>query len=437
MNRFATLRNARLLQLLGLLLALIGLAGFWLTRGVERTDLSDDQRDRAGIEAGDFHASFVVAGRDVFYEGGMAEPIYGEGGEIVCWSYTGATNAYGSNTDTILYVDINNEDVTMFTVPRDIFMGASTRRMLSAYQLGGGEELKRQVSNIIGLPIDYYAVINLDIFQNLVDDLGGVEVNVPVRMYHRDCAAGYTIDLQPGAQVLDGEAASHFVRYRDLVRGDIDRLDNVKLLAQAMLARVKELNLLAVGRLPALADTFLSDVETNATPADLATLLQRLLPNIADIRLSSATLPVLEIDRNGALGLEVDPIEMDRFLASSFGGTPRLFTETPEATVLITNRSGVPGLERWYRDRLVGLGVPEEQLLLREASRDPSPTRVVATAAAWSDADYYATLLHADKQQIDRLPAYQRTGVDLELVLGVDAHRMTASGDVAAVGDAP
>lgn len=420
MKRSVTLRNARLLQILGLILALSGLVGFWLSRDIARSTLSDEQRELLGIEPDDFHASFVVAGRDVFYEGGKAEPIYGSDGRIVCWRYTGATSVYGSNTDTILYVNIINNDVTMFLIPRDIFLGDGTRRILSAYQLGGAEELKRQVETLIGLPIDYYAIINLDIFRNLVDDLGGVEVNVPVRMYHRDCAAGYTIDLHPGAQVLDGEAASHFVRYRDLLRGDIDRLDNVKLLAQAMLARLKQLNVLAVGRLPALADTVFSDVETNVTPA----LLRQLLGRISAISLDSATLPVIEVERNGAQGLEVDAVQMNRFLADSFGGTPRVFTETPEATVLITNRSGEPGLETWYRDRLVGLGVPAERLLLREASIDPNPTRVMATASAWSDADYYASLLHADKQQIDRLPVYGRTDVDLELVLGVDAPRI-------------
>lgn len=431
MNRSAVIRNARLLQLLGLILALIGLAGFWLTRDVDRSSLSDVLREQFGVGDDDFHASFVVAGRDVFYEGGKAEPIYGEGGEIVCWRYTGATNAYGSNTDTILYVNIDNNDVTMILIPRDIFMGNSTRRILSAYQLGGAEELKRQVGLLLGRPIDYYAIINLDIFQNLVDDLGGVEVNVPVRMYHRDCAAGYTIDLRPGAQVLDGEAASHFIRYRDLLRGDIDRLDNVKLLAQAMLARLKQLNVRAVGRLPGLADTVFSDVETNVS----LVLLREMIGRLGSISLDSATLPVIEIERDGAQGLAIDPVQVNRFLAESFGGTPRVFTETPEATVLITNRSGEPGLEHWYHDRLVGLGVPEENLRVREASLDPNRTRVLATAAAWSDADYYASLLHADKQQIDRLPEFERTGIDLELVLGADALRTRTAVDLATLTD--
>jgi len=59
----------------------------------------------------------------------------------------------------------------------------------------------------VGLPVDSYVIINLDLFENVVDALGGVEVNVPYRMLYSDRAAGLSIDLQPGPQVLDGAAA--------------------------------------------------------------------------------------------------------------------------------------------------------------------------------------------------------------------------------------
>ncbi|HZW28226.1 MAG TPA: hypothetical protein VFF08_07205, partial [Trueperaceae bacterium] len=57
--------RARLVTLLGLLVALAGLAGYWLTRDVQRASLSEDQRRLLGIEGDEFHASFVVAGRDI------------------------------------------------------------------------------------------------------------------------------------------------------------------------------------------------------------------------------------------------------------------------------------------------------------------------------------------------------------------------------------
>ena len=129
----------------------------------------------------------------------------------------------------------------------------------------------------------------------------------------------------------------------------------------------------------------------------------------------------MEVERNGAQGLEVDSDQVDAFLATTFGGTPRVFAGAPDANLLITNRSGIDGLEEWYRQRLVGFGVPDERIQVRTAPVDPTPTRLLATIPYWQEADYYATLLHAGKQQIERIEPYQRSRVDLELVLGDDA----------------
>ena len=419
MNRFTILRNVRLLQLLGLTIAVIGLAGFWLSRDVERASLSDAQRALLGIEGNEFHASFVMAGKDIFYSGGIADPIYNEEGEIVGWDYQGYTDIDGINTDTILYVSIVGDDITMIAIPRDVYLADVRRRINLSYYLEGSEGLKRRIEALLGLPVDYYAIINIEIFQEMVDVLDGVEVNIPYPMHYDDNAGDLHIHFDAGPQMLSGEDASKFIRYRDTVRGDIDRLDNVKRLAFALLSRLKQLNIRAVTRLSELADTFFSQVETNASP----TLLRQLILRVGNLRLAeTTTLPTIETQVPGVgQVLEVDRKQVSTFLAATFGGSPRIFAETPEATVLITNRSGQEGLEQWYLDRLIGLGIPEERLLVREASFDPSPTRVVATVDSWSDADYYASLLHAGKQQIDRLPAFQRTGIDLEVVLGEDA----------------
>lgn len=418
MKRFASLRNARLLQLFGLIIAIAGLSGFWLGHDVDQAELTQPQRDLLGIEEDDFHASFVVAGRDVFYDqNGTATPVYGAGGRIVAWNYRGAKSAHGTQTDTILYVSVVNDTATLIAIPRDLFLGSGTRRINSVYFREGPEGLARRVEEILGLPIDYHAIIDLDIFENLVDALGGVEVYVPERMYYRDNAAGLLIDLQEGLQVLDGKQASGFVRYRQFRRGDIQRLDNVKTLAYAMLERIRSLNVRAVALLPELVDTYFADVETNAS----ASLVRQILPHVSSLRIQSATLPTREVTRDDAQGLAVDEDQIEAFLATTFGGKPRAFAGAPEANLLITNRSGIEGLENWYRDRLMGYGVPEDRIQIRTGPIDPSPTRLLATIPHWQDADFYTSLLHTGKQQIDHLSPFDRSQVDLELVLGDDA----------------
>jgi hypothetical protein len=274
------------------------------------------------------------------------------------------------------------------------------------------------VQDLLGLPVDYYAVINLDLFENVVDALGGVEVNVPYRMDYADHAQQLFIDLYPGPQVLDGEGAAGFVRFRESVRGDLDRLDRVKSLAFAMLQRLRDLNVRAVAMLPELIDVVFADVETNASPA----LVRELLPRLARIELRSATLPTYE--QEGSSAAFLDRRDVEAFLAATFGGEARAWVDAPEARVHVVDRTGREGTGAAYVAQLVAMGVPEEHLVLTEASFDPAPSRLVVTAPHWTDADYYAALLGVGKQQIDRLPAVAGRAVGIQLVLGDDARSL-------------
>lgn len=432
MNRLATAGNARWLQFLGLILAVAGLAGFWLTRDVEKPSLTAEQQSLVNPTGEKFHASFVVAGRD-YDIAAYASPCEWVGD--TCVRERTGRFSLGHRTDTILYVNLIGDDVTIIAIPRDIWLPQWQAKVNSMYGYQQAAGLKRSVEEIVGVPIDYYAIVDIDIFKDLVDAVGGVQVNIPYRMYYRDSAAGLLIDFQEGPTHLDGEDASKFVRYRNTRRSDFDRIDNVKRLAYALLDRVQELNVRAVGAIPQLLDTFLKDVETNASPA----LVRRLLPRLANIRIvHTATLPTEEaLLENGNAVLRYSPEVVEQFLASTFGGTARKFAEAPEATLLITNRSGEEGLEDWYRDRLIALGVPEDRILTRSASFDPTPSRILSTGRHWRDADFYASLLRTGKQQMDTLPMVGRSRADLEFVLGQDAAARPGSRSNSALAGAP
>lgn len=412
-----TPNNARWLQLLGLIIAIVGLAGFWLTRDVDKVELTAAQEALVNPTGEEFHVSFLVAGRD--YDWSVpASPCEFVDGVCVGRERIG-TFHLGERTDTILYVTLSGNDITLIAIPRDIWLAQWQTKINAMYHYQGAEGLERSVEEVIGLPIDYYAIINIDIFKDMVDAVGGVDLNIPYDMYYVDNAAGLVIDFDEGPAHLDGEAAAEFVRYRNTTRADIARIDNVKRLAYALLNRVKELNIRAVGTVPALVDTFMSDVETNASPA----LVRSILPRIANLEIAkTATLPTSEAQlEDGKWVLEYDPKEIERFLADTFGGQARTFAQAPEATLLITNRSGIEGLGEWYRERLVALGIPEEHIITRTASFDPGPSRIQVTRSHWQEADFYTNLLRIGKQQMDRLPVVDRLQADLEFVLGQDA----------------
>ncbi|MFA5550261.1 MAG: LCP family protein [Trueperaceae bacterium] len=421
-----TRRRARLVSVLGLLVALAGLVGFWLTNDLDRKTLTAQQRSILGLADDDFHVSFVVAGLDVTYIVTEAEPVYAQDGSIINWNWEGFVSDRASRTDTVLYVAITGSDISMIAFPRDTFLPDHYQRINAVYNSQGADALRREVEAILGVPIDYYALVKLDIFKNLVDALGGVTVDVPYRMLYNDNAGGLHINFQPGPQHMDGEAASKFIRYRELLRGDIDRIENVKRLAYAMLARIKELNVRAALAVPGLIDTFFSDIETNASVGVIRELATR-LPNLA--LTTTATLPVAGEDSLRGLGSVVyyDATQVNRFMAQTFGGEARDFVEAPDVTLLVTDRSGVPGVADWYVERLVNLGVPEESIMLRTLDEtDGAPTRLVATQSSWTDADFFAELLNVGKQQTDRFSPFRSRNYQVELVLGADAEARTA-----------
>lgn len=421
-----TRRRARLVSLLGILVALTGLVGYWLTLDVDRKALTAEQKLVLGLEDDDFHVSFVVAGLDMNYIVTNADPVYRQDGTIINWEWQGFISDQDTRTDTILYVAITGSDISMVAIPRDTFLQGPYMKINAVYNHEGADALRREVEAILGVPIDYYALVKLDIFENLVDALGGVTIDVPYRMLYSDNAGGLHINFQPGPQHMDGQDASKFIRYRNLLRGDIDRIENVKRLAYAMLARVKELNVRAALAIPGLIDTFFQDVETNASISLIREVATR-LPNLA--LTTTATLPMAGEDSLRGLGSVVtyDAAQVNRFMAQTFGGQAREFVDAPDVTLLVSDHSGVPGLADWYVQRLLTLGVPEDAILVRTQSEtDAAPTRLLATQNSWADADYFASLLNVGKQQVDRFSTFQSRSYQVELILGSDAEARTA-----------
>lgn len=421
-----SVRRSRLFQFAGIIIALLGLLGYWLNRNrVEPAIIDEGTAGVLGItlDENEKPLTFVVAGRDRAYTQLAGEVTYDENGRINGRTYNSRSNAYGTNTDTIFFVSIIGNDITLINIPRDIWLDEWVTKINSIYSYQGAEGLKNSVENVTGLSIDYYAIVNLDIFEGLVDALGGVEVNVPYPMNHTDYAGNLFINLDPGPQILDGEQAAGFVRYRGTGRGDYDRIDQVKTLAFAMLQRLKEMNVRATIKLPELTKTLLDDVETNADVALILDLLPRL--NNFTIK-SAATIPTELTTSTSYEGFQIstlsyNPKVISEFLASKYGGVAKKFTEAPEGNLLITNRSGLVDLGERYKEQLVAMGVSEDSIFVRDGSNDPAPTRVLAVSSHWQEADFYTSLFQTGKQQIDHLGFEQGEQMQLELILGEDA----------------
>ena len=415
-----TLNRARLIQLLGILVTIFGLIGYW----TYKQPVSQISKGQAALIAskcdGGKPVNFVVAGRDILYSRRAGKEIRDANGRVIGREHKARGNALGTNTDTILFVSILCNDINIIAIPRDVWLEDWVTKINSMYYYKGAEGLKNAVANIIGLPVDYYAIVNLDIFEDLVDALGGVEVNVPYNMNYDDYAAGLRIHLKEGPQLLDGEQAGGFVRFRRTERGDFDRIDRVKDLASAMLKKMKGSGLATATKIPEIVKAFYKDVETNV---DLATLLD-LAKNIKNLKIKeSVTLPgeytfVKAGDGTEISALTINPREVEKIVANTFGGKAREFAQAPDIALLITNRSGKKGLAEVYKKRLVAMGIKEDNIITRESSYDPSNSRILETLNSRAEADYFVSLFGLEKRQTDHIGS---RNADLELVLADDA----------------
>ncbi len=417
--RFATPRRAILLSFLGLLLITLGLVAYWLRKGTNSLPLTHSQCELIGIDCEtpeeNVRVSFLLAGRDVKYTKVARGPRYNNRGVIVDWDEPAEGSAYGTNTDTILFVQLIGKKVYLIAIPRDIYLRKWQTKVNAMYHYQGVEGLVREVSDIIGLPIDYYAIVNIDVFKRLVDALDGVDVNIPYDMHYIDNAAQLFIDLEAGERHLNGEEAANFIRFRGTAIGDYGRIDNLKTLASALLVRAKQLNVRMAGAVPEIIDTYIDEIETNIPPQ----LIVRLLPRLSKLELTARTLPTYTI--KGTSYEATNPREVEEMLAQTFGGIPRNFSEVPEANLLITNHSGEDNLAEWVKQRLVAMGVPQEYLFVRNADPDPAPSRILADNKHWQEASYYAEIFHLDQHQVFSVAAPRDVQAGIELILGRDA----------------
>lgn len=152
-----------------------------------------------------------------------------------------------SNVTCVVTVDPDTKSASLLWVPRDSRVkipGNGWNKIGHAYAYGGPKLSEQTVSDLLGIPIDYYIEINMDGFKKVIDALGGVDINVDKRMYYYDpYDAGEVdnnglIDLKPGMQHMDGNTALEYVRFRHDEMGDIGRIERQQKFVKALLSDV-------------------------------------------------------------------------------------------------------------------------------------------------------------------------------------------------------
>jgi polyisoprenyl-teichoic acid--peptidoglycan teichoic acid transferase len=201
-----------------------------------------------------------------------------------------------SRTDTMLLFTLDpvTHSAGMLSIPRDLWVnipGFEYGKINTAYYLGaaydvpgGGPGLAiKTVEELLGIPINYYAQIDFEAFERLVDEIGGIEVNVPEEISVDPLGPHNTVNLEPGIQLLDGPTALAYARNRDTIGGDFDRAERTQQVILAVRDRVLSLDMLPtlISKAPILFKELAGSVHTNMTLEEaikLAWLAQQISP---------------------------------------------------------------------------------------------------------------------------------------------------------------
>jgi LCP family protein required for cell wall assembly len=162
-----------------------------------------------------FGVASKLALLDVFLSLSPAAPMLSETSVMVL----GVDAAGGHRSDTIMVLHINPEkrQATVISIPRDtlvVIPGRGLDKINHAFAYGGTELARQTVEDFLKVKVPHHIIVDLKGIAKLIDEVGGVMVDVEKRMYYVDYSQDLHIDLQPGLQRLNGEQAMGYLRFR-------------------------------------------------------------------------------------------------------------------------------------------------------------------------------------------------------------------------------
>ncbi|MFE1584926.1 LCP family protein [Streptomyces sp. NPDC058737] len=213
-----------------------------------------------------------------------------------------------SDTAMIVHVYKGHKKADVVSIPRDTLINrpdctdtdgtdhpaAEGVMFNSAYSTGGAACAVKTVESISGLRMDHYLEVDFSGFQNLIDDLGGVEVTTTEDIKDPDSH----LDLRAGTHRLDGEQALGLVRTRHGVGdgSDLGRIQLQQAFVKALVHQVKDIGLLGnPKKLYDIADTATKTVTTDSDLGSVNSLMSFAtgLKGIGPDKMHMVTMPVV------------------------------------------------------------------------------------------------------------------------------------------------
>jgi len=187
----------------------------------------------------------------------------------------------GTRSDTIMIASLNREtmEVKISSVFRDTLLeqdDGSINKANAAYSYGGPEEAVAMLNKNLDMDIEHYVTVNFDALIDVVDEVGGVEIDVTEEEIPYIC--GYAIEImkvtgrvspgvtEPGPQVLNGVQATAYARIRYTAGNDFKRAERQRTILTKI---VEKLQQASPAQLNKIIDKVFPEVATNFTMAEI------------------------------------------------------------------------------------------------------------------------------------------------------------------------
>lgn len=180
-------------------------------------------------------------------------------------------------TDSLLVATINPQLKTMklLSIPRDteVYIEEVNKidKINHAYVYGEKEATIKAVEQLLEIPIDYYATVNFSGFKDVIDEIGGVTVDVPFEFSEKSDVDGHLIYFEEGEMHLNGEEALAYARMRKQdPRGDFGRNDRQKQILTAAIEKMTSAN--NFFKIDEISNHIGNNVQTNLKVTELLAL---------------------------------------------------------------------------------------------------------------------------------------------------------------------
>lgn len=243
-----------------------------------------------------------------------------------------------SRTDTMMLLSLDPQTNTSFilSIPRDsrvkIRGRSGMNKVNHAHAYGGVDLALKTTRDLLQIPIHHYIRVDYQALFKTVDDIGGVEIDVPMDMRYKDPYATppLNININKGLQVLDGQKSMEYLRFRKgYANQDLGRINAQQEFLQALIEKV--MSPASVIRIPQYIDTLYTYVDTDMSKKDMLDITREAI-RIKPSEIEKHTIPGKSTMISGISYYQINESELAEMIGYLMSGKYLKEEETSDET---------------------------------------------------------------------------------------------------------